>query len=556
MCSIAPGVDSGAFFFRRLKTGRGQGGLMKVSHKSVVWLLGIILVCVVSGIAMLLFGLLRTAIPHLHKMFTGEIPFDVTHDAVLFATAMLILLLALIPAAFFFWYWRYQVVAPLHRAEDFLERLSLGETPPPLPTGGLANHRIQTLFSELNLLSDRLRSLSARLEKSIAHEAELRDDLEKYDRMQIELMARLLPETRRSIGVVKGLLLGSMDCTDEAERRELGVRAFHRITSLSREIERLIDFSRLGLARWNAPRQDVFDTAVFMRELVNRSKTHLQARNISFESGVSGRPPVRLKLDRELLYQLLSIMIRAVGRLSVSGSAVKFVCRGDGRNAGFEVSCPVCERMEGDLAAKLSEAAAGGVSTAEDIPVEVLALGVVREISRRLHCVLHVRPLSGGADLVMELPPEACVFEQDKLEFSSFEEYGGSPPAERRRAKAGALRRNVLLWSDDPDESLAISSVLRQSGIFVRCFSSLDKLEGELDSSGCDGLILSPRSFGIDPCELVFRLRKRAERPNLAITVLSPQMSDQIYRKLGDLDRVTVLIMPINYEMLAAAFGG
>lgn len=530
---------------------------MKLSHKSIVWLLGTILFFVVSGIAILLYGLLRTAIPHLHKMFTGEIPFDVTHDAVLFAVAMLVLLLALIPAAFFCCYWHYQLVVPIRRAEDFLERLSLGEAPPPLPTGGVGDHRIRTLFSELNLLSDRLRSLSARLERSIAHEAELRGDLEKYDRMQIELMARLLPETRRSIGVIKGLLLGSMDCSGEAERRELGDRAFHRIASLSREVERLIDFSRLGLARWNAPSQDVFDTAVFMRELVNRSKTHLQARNISFESGVSGRPPVRLKLDRELLYQLLSIMIRAVGRLSVSGNALKFVCRGDGRRAEFEVSCPVCVRMEGDLAAKLAEAMEGDGFALEGIPVEVMALGVVRDISRRLRCTLHVRPLSGGADLVMELPPEACVFEQEKLEFSSFEEYDSGPaPSERRRPKCGTPRRNVLMWSEDSDEAFAVTSVLRQSGISVRSFSSLDELETELGSSVCDGLILSPRSFGVDPCELVFRLRKLAGRPNLAITVLSPQMSDQVYRRLGDLDRVTVLIMPINYEMLAAAFGG
>ena len=528
---------------------------MKISSKSIVWLLCIMLLCVVSGIAMLLFGLLRTAVPYLYKMFTREVPFDFTHDAVLFATAMLILLLALIPSAFFFWCWRYQVLTPLHRAEDFLERLSLGETPPPLPTGGLTSRRIQTLFSELNLLSDRLRSLSARLEKAIAHEAELRDDLEKYDRMQIELMARLLPETRRSIGVIKGLLLGSKDCADDAERYELGDRAFHRITALSREIERLIDFSRLGLARWNTPRQDVFDTAVFMRELVNRSKTHLQARNISFESGVSGRPPGRLKLDRELLYQLLSIMIRAVGRLSASGSSVKFVCRGDGRYAEFEVSCPVCNMMEGDLASKLSEAMEGGIA-AEGAPVEVMALGVVRDISRRLRCALDIRPISGGADLVMELPPEACIFEQEKLEFASFEEHGGGTAVERRRSAVSAARREVLLWSEDADESLAVSAVLRKSGINVVCFSALDKLEEALVSSRCDGVILSPGSFGVDPCELVFRLRKLAGRPNLGIAVLSPQMSDAVYRKLGDLDRVSVLIMPINYEMLAAAFGG
>jgi len=527
---------------------------MKNPHRRIEWLLYIILICVGSGMAMLLFGLLRTAVPHLYRMSTGEVKFEFTHDAVLFAAAMLALLLSLVPAAAFFWSWRYQVLEPLHRAEDFLERLSGGETPPPLPTGGLANRRLQTLFSELNLLSDRLRSLSARLEKSIAHEAELRGDLEKYDRMQIELMARLLPETRRSIGVIKGLLLGSKNCTDEAERYELGNRAFHRITALSREIERLIDFSRLGLARWNAPRQDVFDTAVFMRELVNRSKTHLQARNIAFESGFSGRSPGRLKLDRELLYQLLSIMIRAVGRLSASGSSVKFVCRGDGRCAEFEVSCPVCDKMKGDFADKLSEAVESGFA-AEGIPVEVMALGVVQDIARRLRCSLHVRSLPGGADLVMELPAEVCIFEHDKLEFSSFEEYVDDTPAARRRPMSGTAQRDVLLWSEDSDESVAVSAVLRKSGISVRCFPSLKKLEESLISSKCDGIILSPGTFGIDPCELVFRLRKLAGRPNLAITVLSPQISDEVYRRLGDLDRVSVLIMPINYEMLAAAFG-
>jgi len=527
---------------------------MKNSQKHIAWQLYTILFCAGSGIVILLFGLLRTAIPNLYKMCTGEIPFEFTHDAVLFSTAMLALLLALVIAAAFFWYWRYQVLEPLRTAENFLERLSCGEAPPPLPTGGLSNRRMQTLFSELNLLSDRLRSLSARLEKSIAHKAELQGDLEKYDRMQIEIMARLLPETRRSIGVIKGLLLGSKDCSDAAMRYELGDRAFHRITALSREIERLIDFSRLGLVRWNAPREDVFDTAVFVRELVNRSKTHLLARNISFESGVSGRPPRRLKLDRELLYQLLSIMIRAVGRLSASGNVVKFICSGDGRRAEFEVSCPVCNKMDGDFAIKLAEAMDAGCA-AEGLPVEVMALGVVQDISRRLRCSLRVRPLPGGADLVMELPPNVCVFEQDKLEFSSLEECNAENRPERRSVRSD-VRRDVLLWSEDPDESVAVSAVLDKSGIGVRCFSSLKELEAALTASRCDGLILSPGSFGTDPCELVFRLRRLAGRPNLAITVLSPQMSDEVYRKLGDLDRVTVLIMPINYDMLAAAFGG
>ena len=531
---------------------------MKNTHNRILILLSIIFLCLSSGIAMLLFGLLRTAIPHLRLMLNGEIPFDITHDAVLFALAMLILLLALIPGAAVFWYGRFQMLHPLRRAEDFLEQLSRGETPPPLTTGKLGSRRMQTLFSELNLLRDRLRSLSARLENGLAHEAELRREMEKYDRMQIETMARLLPETRRSIGVIKGLLLGSKDCTDEAERYELGDRAFHRTTALSREIERLVDFSRLGLARWNRrPSCEEFDAAVFMRELVNRSKVHLQARNISFESGFSGRSPSRFKVDRDLLYQLLSIMIRAVGRLSASGSTLKFVCRGDGRKAEFEVSCPVCNRLDGGFAERLSEVLDGG-GALENIPVEVLALGVAQDIARRIGCLLQARPAEGGADLVMALPPELCVFDVDKIEFSSFEEHGGKASVVERRSGSAKDRppRTVLLWSEDRDESLAVSAVLRKSGIEVRCFSELGALETALVSEHCDGVILSPGSFGADPCELVFRLRRLVGRPNLAIAVMSPQMSDDVYSRLGDLDRVSVLIMPINYEMLADAFGG
>ena len=530
---------------------------IKDSRIRIILLLFLIMVCAVSGAGMLIVGLLRTSIPHLRRMLCGEIPFELTHDAVIFAAAMLSLFMALVPGAAIFWYLRFQVMRPLRRAEEFLEQLSRGSTPAPLPTGELASRRIQTLFSELNLLRDRLRSLNARLEHGLAHEAELRRELEKYDRMQITLMARLLPETRRSIGVIKGLLLGGEPESTDDERGELYSRALHRTAALSREVERLIDFSRLGLARWNDPRSELFEVAPFMRELVNRSKAHLRARNISFESGFSGRPPGRLQIDRELLYQLLSIMIRAVGRLSAAGSSVKLTCRGDGHSAEFEVSCPVCDRLSGDFAARLAEAADSGF-TSDKLPVEMLALGVVQDIAGRLGCRLTVRRIDGGADLVMELPHELCHFESDKLEFFSLEERGDETPPERSSVRRGGENRNrcVLMWSEDEDETLAISAVLSRHNIRVKCFPVFADIEAELPREHYDGVILSPGSFGVDPGELVFRLRRLVGRPNLAVTVLSPQMSDEMFRRLADLDRVSVLIMPINYEMLASAFGG
>lgn len=524
---------------------------MKDSRIRVILMLYFVLFCSVSGVVMLFLIQLRTSVPHLRRMFCGEIPFEPTHDAVIFAAAVLSLLMALIPGTAILWYLRTQLLTPLRRAEEFLERLSRGETPPPLLTGDLANRRILTLFSELNLLRDRLRSLNARLENGVSHEAELRRDLEKYDRMHMTLMARLLPETRRSIGAIKGLLLGGIGRTDNDE---LDIRALHRTAALAREIERLIDFSRLALARWNEPRVELFDAAPFMRDLVNRSKVHLRARNISFESGFSGRPPERIQLDRELLYQLLSIMIRTVGRLTVAGSSVKLTCRGDGHSAEFEVSCSVCDRLHEDFAARLSEAADSGF-TSDRLPVEVLALGVVQDIAGRLGCSLSARQVDGGADLVMALPAELCRFDSDKLEFLSLEEHDDAPPP-RTRVEKSPRSRSVLMYSDDEDETLAVSSVLERDNISVKCFPTAAELEERLPNEKCDGVIISAGSFGPDPCEQVFHLRRLAGRPNLPVTILTPQISDEMFRRLSDLDRVSVLVMPINYEMLTASFAG
>ena len=525
---------------------------MKNNRRHITLLIHLVIICSVFGLGMLIFGLLRTSIPHLMRMFTGAVPFEFTHDAVIFAVAMLAIFTALVPLAVIVWYLRTHVMRPLLRAERFLEALSRGDTPPPLATLHLVDRKVQSLFSALNLLRDRLRSLNARLENGLAREAELRRELEKYDRMQITLMARLLPETRRSIGVIKGLLLGGEGASDDAEREKLNALALHRTAALSREIEQLIDISRLGLARWNAPEKEPFQLAVFMRELVNRSKVHLEARNISFESGFSGRSPARLQLDRELLYQLLSIMIRSVGRLSASGSSVKFTCRGDGHSVEFEAACPVSKHIGGDFAAGFAAAAESGF-TADSIPVELLALGVVHDIAGRIGCTLEARNSGGGAAFVMTLLPEHCLFDTGKLEFASNVEVGDCA-VQHRSAPDGRPRR-VLMWSDDADEALAVTVVLRQSRIQVECHQEREVLERELIAGHCDGVILSPGAFDTDPNEIIFRLRKLAGRPNLTVAVIASQMSDDIFRRLAGLDRVSVLITPINYAMLAAAFG-
>ena len=167
----------------------------------------------------------------------------------------------------------------------------------------------------------------------------------------------------------------------------------------------------------------------------------------------------------------------------------------------------------------------------------------------------HVR--GGGAVFVMTLQPEHCLFDSGKLEFASSVEAVSDYSSSRhvRRSAGDERPRRVLMWSDDADEALAVTVVLRQSGILVDCHQERETLERELLAGHCDGVILSPATFDTAPDEIIFHLRKISERPNLTVTVIASQMSDDIFRRLAELDRVSVLITPINYAMLAAAFG-
>ena len=239
-----------------------------------------------------------------------------------------------------------------------------------------------------------------------------------------------------------------------------------------------------------------------------------------------------------------------------TGSSIKFTCRGDGHSVEFEAECPVSKHIGDDFAASFAEAAEAGF-TADNIPIEILALGVVHDIAERIGCSLAVRKAGEGADFVMTLLPEHCLFESGKLEFASSVESVPDCAAVRRpyRAAAGERPRRVLMWSDDADEALAVTVVLGESGIRVERQTDYAGLEKELLNGRCDGVILSTGAFDTDPNEIVFRLRKLSGRPNLAVTVIASQMSDDIFRRLAELDRVSVLIMPINYAMLAAAFG-
>ena len=220
-----------------------------------------------------------------------------------------------------------QVVLPVRIAAEFADKLANGEFPDRLSEERKANDEIQTLYTALNLLRDRQQNLNSKLKLSLSREADMRRGAESYSLLQLKIIARMLPEMRIPLGSIKGfsrILMLELESgkPDRAEIGRLLEETGHRVGALSRQIDRLVDIAELDRDRWERAEVVEFDTAEFMRELVAFNQISLQEREVMLVNHFSASAPERLVLDRELLHQLLIIMILAVGRAAAAGETL------------------------------------------------------------------------------------------------------------------------------------------------------------------------------------------------------------------------------------------
>ena len=151
-----------------------------------------------------------------------------------------------------------RVVLPLRDAIDFADRLAAGEFPSRLAEYGNSNDEVRLLYTALNLLRDRQMNLNSKLKLRLSREAETRRDAESHSMLQLRIIARMLPEMRIPLGSIKGfcrILLLELE-SEKPDRREM-VRLLdetgHRVGMISRQIDRLLDISRLDRDRWDRP---------------------------------------------------------------------------------------------------------------------------------------------------------------------------------------------------------------------------------------------------------------------------------------------------------------
>ena len=534
---------------------------MKITGRisTTIFLLG--LLCIVCTVPIVIFGL-----PELVNAYRSRGVAAVNDWLVVIGLGGLLLgflfsVLALIRII-------HLVVRPVRDASAFADRLANGEYPARLSEKGMSNNEIQTLFTALNLLRDRQQNLNSKLKLSLAREAELRRGAEAHSQLQLRIIARMLPEMRTPLGSIKGfsrILMLDLDSegADRAEMHRLLDEICHRVGSLSRQIERLYDIALLDRERWTRSEAVEFDTAEFMRELAAFNQISLQEREVTLVNRFSASAPERLVLDRELLQQLLIIMILAVGRAAAPGETLVLSCLREEGKVVFEVRdskhAPLREPLAEPYRAFEASGDPEGLA-AESLSIPILGLVFARDLAARLGGSLRVgSSAEAGAVLRFELS-DGCVAKSDefrhvrgssgRVEFAregSRREGSRREEAERRRNEAPV---RVLHGSEVADAPYLLRRLLGPENIAVDSFRSASELVEKVKDGQYDCLILSPTLKNCELRALIEELRRASGRRDLPAVVVCSVFPDGLRRELELLDRVFLMNVPVNFALL------
>ncbi len=461
-------------------------------------------------------------------------------------------------------FWLFRVIGPVCRAAEFAGRLAAGENPAPLKVSPRGNDELNALLSSLNFLRDRQQILSSKLKLSVAREAEIRREIDRHDLLQLSIMNRIVPEIRSPLGMIKGYLqvarLEAARVPGNGETIRLIERAGGRIGTISRQVERLIDIGRLGRDRWSKLELSCFDSSGFLREQMDLNQLQLRGREITLLSRLSASAPPRLFADRELLRQLVTILVRAVARASSPGETVTLSCFRESGVLIFEVRDSRLQRCREPLAELFRLHAGDEVSPdGSGVGVNILGLLFVRDIARKIGGRLTVFE-SDGANSVLRLEFDAKDMAEEgarngaaaavrpvsaphcgELFDTPEEAVTGDAPLEPIR---------VLLGSEYPESREILTRLLAVRAIEVICADSPEAMLEAAAKERFDGLIIGG-SFKDDPSGLIGKLREAAGRRELPVVAVSICFSDEEYRRLCETDRVYPMELPINYEFLA-----
>ncbi len=444
------------------------------------------------------------------------------------------------------------VVEPLRRMTDFANHLASGETPKPLKGNLREIDEIASLRASLNFLRDYQQNLHNKFKASIMRESEIRHEIERHDSRQVRILAGMLPELRQPLSVIKGLALVLKQMNESAKEPSAEqLRALDaiikRVGLLSRRVDRMDDIASLSRERWGTLRTESFNTAEFLRELKERNRLTLQARELMLINRGSVSAPIGLRTDRELLGQLLSIMIRVVGRASSPGETIQVSCYTDQHRVFFEVRDSHFQVCREDLVRTyrlLHQSDDQGALCPTSESIGVLGIHLVGDIAKRIGSHLEVLS-SEDANVILRLE-----FDEKDIATDFAEVRSNWCSSETQVLAETAKPGRILVGCDNADEAFILERILSAEHLAVDMVQSSKALLEKAKQECYDGFVLTSAIANQDPVELITHLRQAVQR-EVPIVLVVPQLSEEQFRQLFEIGGVWGMSYPLNYALLA-----
>ena len=455
------------------------------------------------------------------------------------------------------------VVEPVRRMAEFTDHLAGGDMPQPLAAIEQEADEIGSLHAALNFLRDRQQNLQGKLKLSLAREAEVKREIERHDLLQLRILTGMLPELRQPLSIIKGMALVLKQGIEEGrtpdgeELRILDVIG-KRIGSLSRRVDRMDDIGSLSRERWSVLHLESFNTADFLRELTERSTLSLQAREMTLVNHFSSSAPQGVRTDRELLFQLMNILIRAVARASAPGETVVLSCYSERRRVIFEVRDShhgVCREELARIYLEHRKNADPSMLYPTSESLGVLGLCFVGDIATRIGCRLEVESTPEAYSILrLELDEKDCAVDSAENRAGNWRSSRSSqsePDGSSEEPEGSCTPMKILLGDDNTDEVFILKRILGAELISVTAVDSAEAMQKEAEQGDYDGFVLVAPFRTCDPVELVVQLRRAAGRREVPAVVVVPRLSEERFRQLRELGRAWGMTFPLNYALLA-----
>jgi|GEM_PF-6664113 len=221
------------------------------------------------------------------------------------------------------------IVAPISQAAEFSYKLAKGQFPQRMNFNSRQCDEIVSLVKSLNFMRDRMQSSINKLKLSHKREKEIREEIEKSNRIQSDFLASVSPELRNPMNSIKGwtqLLL--RDIASDKTSIQLTERLQminHSIAILDSQVTSLLDVSELH-TEYDLHNLSSFSPIEFINELADYNLIRFKDRDIAMENHFASNIPDKIMTDHDILFSVLDVIACAIIEISSGKIKISYGC--------------------------------------------------------------------------------------------------------------------------------------------------------------------------------------------------------------------------------------